>query len=430
MTGLVTTAGLQFQDWTADYRLYSRRRAEPSELLGVLRRHVAGQHPARPIVVALDDTRAEHAGRKIPGAKYTRDPMGPAFHVNFIRANRFLQLSMAYRTGPRSARMIPVDFTHAPTPVKPSAKATAQQWADYRGERARCKLPLVAAGRLHHLRTRLDSEGHHRRPLWAVGDGGYTNSTLLRRLPRRTDFIGRIRSDAKLYALPQSNRLGRRRIYGAALPTPEEIRQDDNTPWQQMKAYACGREHTFRIKTLDAVRWRASGDRTLRLIIIAPLAYRLCAGQRLLYRRPAYLICTDPQAPLEEVLQAYLWRWDIEVNFRDEKSLLGIAEAKVRDPDSVETVPALGVAAYGLLMVAGLDEAACGRHPNTLPLPKWRANKPRPLCAGQLIAALRHELWRDAIRKTDFVSSSSHHTNCTKSKPALDSAVFYAVNSG
>lgn len=398
--------------------------------MGGLRRHVARQQDQQPIVVAVDDTRTEHTGRKIPGVKYTRDPMGPPFHVNFIRANRFIQLSMAYRTGAGGARMIPIDFKHAPTPVKPSPKATARQWSNYYKQQAQCRLPIVAAERLHHLRSRLDSEGHQERPLWIVGDGGYTNKNLLCRLPQRTAFIGRIRSDAKLFDLPPSNRLGRRRVYGAALPTPEQIRQDDNTPWRRIKAYACGQEHAFKIKTLDAVRWRATSKQTLRLIIIAPLAYRISIGHRLLYRKPAYLICTDAQASLEEVVQAYLWRWDIEVNFRDEKSLLGIGEAKVRDPDSVESVPALGVAAYGMLLVAGLDSAARVGHPNSLPLPKWRANKPRPLCASQLIAALRYELWRDATRKTDFASSASLHTNRVKSQPTLDSAVFYAHKSG
>ncbi|MDP2949938.1 MAG: hypothetical protein Q8P22_10420 [Chloroflexota bacterium] len=43
-------------------------------------------------------------------------------------------------------------------------------------------------------------------------------------LPERTAFIGRIRKDAKLFALPeQSTGRGRRRLYGSAFPTPEAI---------------------------------------------------------------------------------------------------------------------------------------------------------------------------------------------------------------
>lgn len=381
-------------------------------------------------MVALDDTRAKHTGRKIYGVKYGRDPMGPHFHVNFVRSNRFLQLSMACPTRGRAARMVPVDFVHAPTPDRPSAKATELQMAQYRRQRKDCRIGVVAIDRLLRLRRQLDGEGHAQRPLWVVGDGGYTNDSVLRHLPERTVFTGRIRRDAKLFQLPQANPRGRRRIYGDPLPTPEQIRQDDGTPWRQVVAYAAGKEHLFRVKTLDAVRWKSAGDRTLRLIVIAPLAYRLSAGHPLLYRQPGYLVCTDPQAPLEEVLQAYLWRWDIEVNFRDEKSLLGIDEAKVRDRESVETVPALGVAAYGLMLLAGLEVAAEGRQPNTLPLPKWRANRPRPLCAGQLIAALRHELWRGGMRKTHFASPPTSGMKPPKRNPSLESAVLYAIHSG
>jgi hypothetical protein len=64
----------------------------------------------------------------------------------------------------------------------------------------------------------------------------------------------------------------------------------------------------------------------MQLLIIKPLGYRLTLGGRLLYRQPAYLLCTDPQMALQEFLQLFLWRWDIEVNFRNEKTLLGVGQ--------------------------------------------------------------------------------------------------------
>jgi hypothetical protein len=41
---------------------------------------------------------------------------------------------------------------------------------------------------------------------------------------------------------------------------------------------------------------------------------------------------SDPDVPLEDLLQEYLWRWDIEVNFKDEKCLLGVSEALASAP--------------------------------------------------------------------------------------------------
>jgi len=62
----------------------------------------------------------------------------------------------------------------------------------------------------------------------------------------------------------------------------------------------------------------AGADRPLRLVVIAPVGYRLRKNSRLLYRQPAYLICTDVNLPLALVLQYYIWRWGVEVNHRDE----------------------------------------------------------------------------------------------------------------
>jgi len=43
---------------------------------------------------------------------------------------------------------------------------------------------------------------------------------------------------------------------------------------------------------------------------------------------PAYLIVSDPHLSLQSIVQHYVRRWEIEVNFRDEKTLLGVGEAQ------------------------------------------------------------------------------------------------------
>ena len=78
-----------------------------------------------PMVVALDDTLLPKSGKKTYGVAYRRDPLGPPFRPNFIRAQRFIQLSAAVFTKTRGhpADMVPIDFQHAPTPAKPTKKA-------------------------------------------------------------------------------------------------------------------------------------------------------------------------------------------------------------------------------------------------------------------------------------------------------------------
>jgi hypothetical protein len=411
--------------------MYSSERVNPQKLFGPVRQSLTGRlGPREPLVVALDDTRLRKSGRKVHGVKYTRDPMGPPFHVNLIKAQRFVQISMACTADNAMARMIPIDFVHAPAPKKPRRDADEQARALFREAKREMALPKVGADRLLALREAMDKDAQHDRALWAVVDGGYTNRTFIKNLPQRTTVVGRIRGDAKLYHLLESTqgKPGRNRVYGDRAPTPEELRQDQSVPWQWIDAFAAGKSHHFKIKTLAPLRWRPAGkEHDLRLIVIAPLAYRLTKHSKLLYRKPAFLICTDPKADLQQILQAYLWRWDIEVNFRDEKTLLGVGQAQVRDPNSVENVPAVAVAAYAMLLTAATDAYGPAVLPDALPAPKWRRKKLLRASTQSLIQHLRHEVWCDALHFSCFASRSSSNTNPQKLDMPIQSALFYAV---
>ena len=431
LTGVLGTSGGLFSDWSADYRMYSRERVDPEKLFKPVRQRLTEQlAPGAPLVAALDDTRLRKSGRKTPGVGYTRDPLSPAFHVNLVKAQRFIQISMASPCDSGMVRMIPVDFVHAPAAQKPGKDADAQTLAEFRQAKQDKALPRVAARRLAVLRSAMDEDGQQNRALWSVVDGGYTNRTFIKNLPPRTGTIGRIRADAKLYHLPEHaiGKLGRKPSYGVRAPTPEALRQNSDVPWQRVEAFAAGKHHAFKIKTLGPVRWRPAGEQDLLLMVIAPLGYRLSKQGKLLYRKPAYLICTDVNAGLEELLQAYLWRWDIEVNFRDEKTLLGVGQAQVRHEQSVERVPALAVAAYAMLLTsATLNFGPEGKPTNALPVPKWQTNERLRASTQSLINQLRHEIWARAIRFCSFASSTNTNTKPLKLEHALESALFYAA---
>ena len=430
VTGVLGTAGRLFCDWSADYRMYASHRVDPKQLFRPVRQQLSGRlAPGQPLVAALDDTALRKCGRKTHGVKYTRDPMGPPFRVNFIKAQRFVQLSMASVADNGMARMIPIDFVHAPAPQKPRAGADEQIFAQFRKAKREMALPKVGAERLSALRSAMDKEGETNRELWCVVDGGYTNRTFLKHLPARTTVIGRIRADAKLYHLPECSqgKVGRNRVYGTRAPTPEELRQDDSVPWSRVQAFAAGKTHRFKIKTIKPLRWRPAGkEHDLRLIVIAPLGYRLTRHSRLLYRKAAYLICSDPHACLQELLQAYLWRWDIEVNFRDEKTLLGVGQAQVRHPRSVENVPALAVAAYAMLLTSATQAFGTTGKPHSLPAPKWHRKKPLRASTQSLLKHLRQAVWANAIRFSSFVTPNATNTKPQNQLPCLEGALFYA----
>lgn len=428
ITGVLSACGRQFVDWSADYRMYGRNRVEPEHLFDAVRKRLCEQDDG-PIVVALDDTRVQKSGKKVQGAKYMRDPMGPPFRVNFIWAQRFLQASMASTSATGQARMIPVDWVHAPVPKKPGPKASKAKWKKYEAQRKATCISRTGVERIHHLRNWLNENGAQGRPLWCVVDGSFTNETVLKNLPASTTLVGRIRSDANLYHLPEQQPIarGRRRSYGPQAPTPEQLRRDDTRPWQHIEVFFGGKTRQLRVKRLGPVRWRkAGGHKDLQLIVIAPTSYRLTKNGRQLYRKPAYLICTAPDAPLDQVVQHYLWRWDIEVNFRDEKTLLGLGDAQVRTANAVQNVTGLAVAAYAMLLTA----AETCRHKNIphqhLPAPKWRRKKALRVTTMDLIQNLRYELWATAIHFSHFASQPTKNTKPEKIIDPLKNAVFYA----
>ena len=85
---------------------------------------------------------------------------------------------------------------------------------------------------------------------------------------------------------------------------PTSCSKTTASPGSAVTAYAAGRRHAFRIKTLAPLHWRpAGGQANLRLVIIAPLSYRPRKGSRLLYRRPAYLIATDTVLSPQQIVQ-------------------------------------------------------------------------------------------------------------------------------
>jgi len=436
MTGLLSTSGKLFEDWTADYRLYSQDRVNLEQVFHtVFREIVSMQTPRSPLVAALDDTTLPKYGKKIPGVRYARDPMGPRFRINLIRGQRIVQLSAALHQSGEASRMVPVLVKDAALPAKPKKWAPPEEWESYKAECKEKSLGRYGVSGIQQLRSQMDQLGQKDRPLWVCVDGGYTNRTVIRGLPERTVLIGRIREDAKLYWPAVSLRVqqaGRKAVYGPQAPTPKEIRQDDSKEWQTVRALAAGKFHDFRIKTVDALRWRPAGTATtVRIIVIAPLHYRLTQKSRLLYRNPAYLICTDPGADLQKVLQAYLWRWDIEVNFRDEKTLLGVGQAQVRNAKSVAAMPQMMVAAYSLLLLAAIRVFGIAGTCRDLPTPKWQSHKlKRRMTTSDMIKVLRGELWGQAIQNANFSGFAEHQTTITKpflSNDGVFSAMVYAL---
>ena len=435
VTGMISAGGNQFEDWSGTYRVFSKQRIDISEIMKVIQSNVLKEtEDCNHIVAHMDDTIIKKTGKRIPGTAWRRDPLGPPFHTNFIWGQRFIQVSMALpRNGEAGqSRAVPVDLHHCPTVIKPKKKATDKEIDQYKEEKKIFKLSRQGSERIKLLRKNLDNNGGQNKQLIMSVDGSYSNGEVLKNLPPGVTLIGRIRKDTKLFQLPDNQPgRGRKRVYGNQLPTPEQVRQSDDYKWQGVKAWAAGKEHNFNVKIIDHVRWKSAGEKhTLKLVVIRPLGYRLTKGSKILYRKPAYLICTDTGLDIQTLLQAYLWRWEIEVNFREEKSMLGCGQAQVRNLNSAETFPAFIAAAYALLHIAS-HRAYQKLNNTTLPRPKWYKKKPENrITTGDLLNNIRAHLYVKGmgINFNDFVNEKLVTRSLQNSQNPFIGAAFYARN--
>jgi hypothetical protein len=350
-----------------------------------------------PIVLAGDFTHLLKSGKQIPQRHCMRDPLSPPFHVNLVYGLRFFQVTLLCpfrdRQKPLAARSVPLRFEASPVVAKPGKRATAQEQADYKTNRKK-RLPSVAARQvLQEVREDFDQAGASDRSLLATLDGSFCNQVFFKAALPGMELLCRCRKDAVL-CLPQASDpklKGPKRFYDPRTFSPESVRLDQSIAYQSGSFFHGGQFHEIRYKELPLVLWRkGAGRRPLRLIVIAPTGYRLHQKGPLLYRQPAFLLCTDLKSSTEFLIASYLERWQIEINHREEKSTLGLGQAQVRHPLSVPRQPALVVAVYAMLLLAALRAYGPERTADYLPPPKWGRPGQRPSCLD-LIRLLRKQ---------------------------------------
>lgn len=380
-------------DWSADYKMFSRCRWKAERLFDPVIDEYLERYPKRPVIAAIDDTKLRKVGRKIPGASWHRDPLSPPFHMNFMYGLRFLQISLLfahYQEGDYPPRGIPVRFQEAPPLKKPGKRASAEQLEQYRKLKKEKNLSTQALEVVRELRESLDQRGGGPRWLLMVGDGSFANKTMFKAELDRTHLLARCRKDARLcFRAPE----GSRRKYAEQLFTPDKVRTQEDLPWNRAQVYLGGKRRMVRYKELKDVLWkRGGGTRHLRLIVIAPIPYKLSKNSHWNYREPAYFLTTDLRTHIKLLVQACFDRWQIEVNHRDEKDILGVGQAQVRSELSIPRHPALAAASYSLLLLAALNAFGPGRTDDYLAQPKWRQKGSKRASFLDIVTKLRSEI--------------------------------------
>ena len=394
ITSIIEFKGTENQDWSADYKLYSRAKWSTKDIFAPLIKECLPYFPGRYIHAAEDDSVYKKTGKKIKTASWQRDPMSPHFHTNLMYGLRFLQISLTlplYKFYPQAlSKAIPAYFMEAPILKKPKKKATAEEWKVYNKEAKNHRIPFKSIEAITSFRQSLDEQGFRDKILIMTADNAFCNKYGLKGHLDRVVRVMRCRKDIKLC----HRSLKKRRFYSEQKFTPEEVYKNDKTPWLKAKIFRAGKYRKVYYKEIHNCFWQSATKRNpYTLIVLKRTPYHPRKGH-VSYRDPAYLLCEESEIKAVHLIQAYHDHIGIELNFKEEKQVIGIGEAQVRNEKSVARQPALAVAAYGCLLLAGIAAYREEIIPQVFPLPSWRKDARRP-SIRMLIKQLKKELLAD-----------------------------------
>ena len=397
ITSIIHFMDKEQQDWSADYYFYSRAKWDASSLFTP---QIKGCLPyfGKYIVTAGDDTIVHKTGKKIKTASYQRDPLSPAFHTNLMYGTRFLELSLTlplYQFNSSSlARAIPVDFEEAPVVKKPGKRASKEDIKKYKLAKKEQNLSVQMTQALKRLRAKLDQLGAFHKILIGTLDGAYCNRYCLNSIDKeRTTYVVRCRKDIKL-CFAAKNPKNKSQFYNKRTFTPERIYKDDHIPWKKFKIFRAGKDRMTHCKIIRQVYWRTVTKRIpLTLIVLKKIPYHPRKGH-ISYREPGFIFVIGREIEPKAAIQAYHDHLCIELNIKEEKSIIGVGEAQVSNEKSVKRQPAFAVCAYSALLLSSVITYQDLMTPQLVLLPSWRKQVTRP-SIRMLIRQLKKELLYD-----------------------------------
>lgn len=224
-----------------------------------------------------------------------------------------------------------------------------------------------------------------KRKLYVAADSAYCNNTVLGGMAETCTFLGAMRPDAVLTAIPSGRKSkrkpGRPAVRGRTLLKPEQIVTCPRYRWEKCEAVLYGKKVTAEFKTLVAQWYQPCGAAALRIVIVK------CNRGTIPFR---VFFSTDATMTAMQVLEGYAERWGIEVCFRELKQAFGFADSSARKREAVErTAPFVGLS-YTLLVLWFMEGGSeIGRA--VLPIRPWYGHK-KGLCFNDVLRAAQHVL--------------------------------------
>jgi DDE superfamily endonuclease len=279
----------------------------------LLRRAVALLAPQGRLLFALDDTPTKRYGKHVEGAGIHHNPTpGPA-DQKYVYGHVWVTLAWVVRHPLWGALALPL---RGLLYVRQKGIAVLGQLY---GVRFETKLQM-AARLIDWLADWLKFLGQ---PLWLVADGAYAKRPVLKQARARgVVVVSRLRKDAALWSVPQPPRPGAPKKRGPKPTYGKEAislakRAGHRSGWRTERFRLYGKEVAKTYKTFLATYRVAYGR--IRVVLV-----KEADGWEAFF-------CTDPEASVAQVLEAYADRAAIEQGFKDLKEVHGVGQQQVRN---------------------------------------------------------------------------------------------------
>lgn len=436
LTNSLVYRGIVDRDWSVHYKLFNLAKWDPRDLTRNYVRNVLTSLPGDDAIVLLvDDTLCKKYGDKAFGVGYYHDGTAPKFLDSPIalglRFSHYAILIPDYAGGRPLALPVGLELAEAEVKV-PDAIVLSPDEVEYlnalNDERS---LPQRARAFIKFFRKILDQLGAGHRPLIVVGDGSYTNGSLMQDLPDNTYYIGRLRQNAALYRSctpttfgPRSQKAGATHYRyskkltekgakeGSKKGSPEVVLDGDDFSTTEAKCFYASDLRDMSYKRVENVYWKdGSGPLKCSLLVVKPNpkglegCHAFTRSERSAWTQPSFLLSTAPSDyPVAELIQHYFDRWQIEVAHEEMKNRMGVGEMQAFSPQGVKRFHSAHALAYSALVLSGY-RAFQKDIPAPILLPIWRRNSiPMRPTIGSIRACLRADMKRFRIFNTDHLA--------------------------
>ena len=374
ITSILRVIGLQEErNFSKYHRVLSRAQWNGLALSKILLGLLIGILPQSwPILIAIDETLERRKGKKIKAKGVYRDA---------VRSSQSKVISCFGLKWECMMLIVPLPWCKRPWALPFLTVLSSSKKANEKAGR-RHKTSIDWTKQMVILTSRW-----LRRPWILLGDGAYACMDLAKTcIKQRVTLISRLRLDAQLFEFPETlpeGQRGRKPIKGKRINL-QTLLADSMQDWQTLTVNWYGGEPKI-IECLSFVcLWYHAGESPLPLRIVL---VKTPDGKN----SAETFFSTDINDEPTQIINRFVFRWNIEVTFEETRSHLGVETQRQWSNKAIQRATPLLMGLYSLLTLTAIKMNEAKKlvvHETT----SWY-DKNGELTFSDIIAVIRRSIW-------------------------------------